>query len=84
MAMMDGNLAMAYISLWEFRKAYEYSLKGIVLYRSLDQILPSEPIMFNLASALVNLQRFDTALVVLNQTKDLSRLVHGRGPTRAC
>ena len=80
MAMMDGNLAMAYISLWEFRKAYEYSLKGIVLYRSLDQILPSEPIMFNLASALVNLQRFDTALVVLIQTKDLSRLVHGKGP----
>jgi two-component system NarL family sensor kinase len=79
MAMMYSNLAMAYISLWEFRKAYEYSLKGILLYRSLHQILSSEPTMFNLASALVNLQRFDTALVVLNQTKDLSRLVHGKG-----
>ena len=80
MAMMDSNLAMAYISLWEFRKAYEYSLKGILLYRSLHQILSSEPTMFNLASALVNLQRFDTAMVVLNQTNDLSRLVHGKGP----
>ena len=77
LALVYGNLGSPYIILREDKKAYTYSLKGIALSRSLheDRSLPAT--MINLASALVNLQRFDTALVILNQFTDLERITRG-------
>ncbi len=73
LAFMYGNLAMIYIGLREYKPAYLYSLKGVLLCRSLHQTTGLGASLINLASSLVNLQRLDTALVVLNDSRDLSK-----------
>jgi two-component system, NarL family, sensor kinase len=73
LAFMYGNLATIDLDLMEYRSAYLYSLKSVLLCRSLRQTMGLGAGLINLASSLVNLQRFDTALVVLNDSRDLSK-----------
>ncbi len=86
MAMVYGNLGSVYVVLREYDKAYAYSLKGILLKRSLGEGDDTRAAMINLGSALVNLQRFDTALVVLNQVREMEKMTRGNGtnPTILC
>ena len=79
MAMVYGNLGSVYVVLREYDKAYAYSLKGILLNRSLGEGDDIRAAMINLGSALVNLQRFDTALVVLNQVREMEKITRGNG-----
>jgi len=79
LAFLYGNLAMVYISLKENEKAYEYALKGISLSRSLHITFGLGATMINLSSSLLNLQRFDTALIVLKETKELLTRENGPG-----
>jgi len=82
MAMIYGNLGSAYIFLREYHNAYTSSLKGILLCRSLHTDYSLGATMLNLGSALVNLQRFDTAIVVLNQAEEVLRIAEGKGPNQ--
>jgi two-component system NarL family sensor kinase len=79
LAFLYGNLAWIYIDLTEYKNAYLNSLKWILLCRSLHQSFGLAADMINLSSSLVNLQRFDTALIVLNETKELINRYHGHG-----
>jgi len=73
MAFIYSNISNIYNELKEYQKGYEYSLKGILLCRSLHQNHGLIAGMINLGSALINLQKFDTALHVLIETKKLVR-----------
>jgi two-component system NarL family sensor kinase len=77
LAFMSGNLATIYLDLREFKSAYLYSLKDILLCRSLHQTQGIGAGLINLASSLVNLQRFDTALVVCNDALVFSKKYEG-------
>jgi len=80
MAMVFGNLSSAYLALLESEDAYLFALKGINLCRSLHSDYSLGVTLLNLGSALVNLQRFDTAIVVLNQANEALTIAHGKGP----
>jgi two-component system, NarL family, sensor kinase len=69
MAMMDGNISGLYQDLNENGLACVYALRGIALCRYLHQTRGFGPALVNLSSALINLKRFDTALVVLKEVK---------------
>jgi signal transduction histidine kinase len=65
------------LDLREYKPAYLYSLKDLLLCRSLHQTQGIGAGLINLASSLVNLQRFDTALVVCNDALVFSKKYEG-------
>jgi two-component system NarL family sensor kinase len=73
MAFIYGNIAGVYNDLKEFKNGYIYSLKGISLCRHLHSMHGLGSGMVNLSSSLIYLKRFDTALVVLYENKELAR-----------
>ena len=72
MSFIYGNIAGVYNDLKEYNNGYLYSLKGISLCRRLHTTHGLGSGMVNLSSSLINLKRFDTALVVLNENKELA------------
>jgi len=72
MSFIYGNIAGVYNDLKEYDNGYIYSLKGISLCRRLHTTHGLGSGMVNLSSSLINLKRFDTALVVLNENKELA------------
>jgi two-component system, NarL family, sensor kinase len=77
LAFMSGNLATIYLDLREYEPAYLYSLKSVLLCRFLHQTMGLGAGLIDLASSLVNLQRFDTALVVCNDARDYATRYQG-------
>jgi signal transduction histidine kinase len=73
MSFIYGNIAGVYNDLKEFNNGYLYSLKGISLCRRLHTTHGLGSGMVNLSSSLISLKRYDTALVVLYQNKELAR-----------
>jgi two-component system, NarL family, sensor kinase len=73
MSFIYGNIAGVYNDLKEFNNGYLYSLKGISLCRRLHTTHGLGSGMVNLSSALISLKRYDTALVVLYENKELAR-----------
>jgi two-component system, NarL family, sensor kinase len=73
MTFIYGNIAGVYNDLKEFKSGYWYSLRGIALCRRLHSTHGLGSGMVNLACALINLKRYDTALVVLVENKILAR-----------
>lgn len=73
MSFIYGNIAGVYNDLKEYNNGYVYSLKGISLCRRLHTTHGLGSGMVNLSSSLINLKRFDTALVVLNENEELAR-----------
>ena len=72
MAMAYSNIGQVYNSLKEYKKGYRYSLDGILLYRSLQRPTAIRSGMLALSSSLMALGRYDTALVILRESKALS------------
>jgi two-component system, NarL family, sensor kinase len=65
-AMGSGNIAEVYNQIKDYKSAYNYALKGILLARQIGQpVNPSA--LINLTDALINMRRYDTALVVLRE-----------------
>ena len=73
MSFIYGNIAGVYNDLKEYNNGYVYALKGISLCRRLHTMHGLGSGMVNLSSSLINLKRFDTALVVLYENKELAR-----------
>lgn len=73
MAFIYSNIAEVYDDLKEFKNGYDYSLRGISLCRQKHQTHGLGAGMVNLSSALINLGRCDTALVVLRDVKELAK-----------
>ena len=73
MSFIYGNIAGVYNDLKEYNNGYIYSLKGISLCRRLHSTHGLGSGMVNLSSSLINLKRYDTALVVLYENKELAR-----------
>ena len=65
MAFANSNIAEVYVGLKEFKSACEYALRGVALCRSHKLTKGLGPGLLNLSSALINLRRYDTALVAL-------------------
>lgn len=72
MAMAYSNIGQVYNSLKEYMKGYRYSLQGILLYRSLHRIAGIRSGMLALSSSLMALKRYDSALIILHESKALS------------
>ncbi len=79
-AMANGNIAQVYISLRDFKSAYDYSLRGIALNRHIGQTHGLTSALLNLSAALINQGRCDTALIVLRDDLELTRRLGARGP----
>ena len=73
MAFIYGNIASVYDDLKEYKSGYVYSLKGVSLCRLLGQEHGLGSGLINLSNSLINLKRYDTALIVLEQTKTLTK-----------
>jgi two-component system, NarL family, sensor kinase len=73
MSFIYGNIAGVYNDLKEFNNGYLYSLKGISLCRRLHTNHGLGSGMVNLSVSLICLKRFDTALVVLYESKQVAR-----------
>ncbi|MDR3714656.1 MAG: ATP-binding protein [Puia sp.] len=69
MAFVYGNIASVYEDLREYKSGYEYSLKGVSLCRSLRQTHGLGSGLINVSNALINLGRYDSALVVLREAE---------------
>jgi two-component system NarL family sensor kinase len=67
-AMILCNIGLAYGSLKENQKGYEYTLQGIRVYRSIH-LEPNETSVLGLSSSLIGLKRYDTALVILAEAR---------------
>lgn len=78
LAFIYGNIAGVYNNLKEYSNGYAYSLKGIDLCRSLHQVHGFGPGMVNLSSALIDLARYDTALVVLKDCKTFLKTINDK------
>ena len=72
MAMAYGNIGQVYNALKEYKKGYRYSLDGLLLNRSLHLTYRIRSPMLALSSSLMALKRYDTALVILRESKILS------------
>ena len=72
-AMANGNIAQVYISLRDFKSAYDYSLRGIALNRHIGQTHGLTSALLNLSAALINQGHCDTALIVLRDDLELTR-----------
>jgi two-component system NarL family sensor kinase len=70
MAFIYGNIAEVYNQLKEYKKGYAHALKGITLCRLLQQTHGLGAGLLNLSTSLINLHRYDTALIVLQDTKE--------------
>ncbi len=65
-AMASGNIAEIYNQIKDYKSAYNYAIKGILLARQIGQpVNPSA--LVNLTDALINMGRYDTALGVLQE-----------------
>jgi two-component system, NarL family, sensor kinase len=65
-AMANGNIAEIYNQIKDHKSAYNYALRGILLARQIgSSVSPSA--LINLTDALINMGRYDTALVVLQE-----------------
>ena len=71
MAMCYSNIGEVYNSLKEYKKGYQYSLEGVLLYRSLHKAGIRSG-MLALSTSLIYLKRYDTALAVLADAKSLA------------
>ncbi len=76
LAMAYANIGGVYNALAEHAKGYAYSLNGIKLARSFGLMSAVESGYINLSSALIKLNRLDTALIVLNDAKELAKDLH--------
>jgi two-component system, NarL family, sensor kinase len=65
-AMANGNIAEIYNQIKDYKSAYNYSLKGIFLAHQIGEPVRTSALI-NLADALINMGRYDTALVVLKE-----------------
>lgn len=65
-AMGNGNISEIYSQIKDYKSAYNYALKGILLARQVGQPVRTSALI-NLADALINMGRYDTALVVLRE-----------------
>lgn len=72
MAFIYSNIAELYNDLKEYKSGYTFALRGIRLCRSLHQTHGLTAGMINLSTSLINLKKFDTARIVLNQSKELT------------
>jgi two-component system NarL family sensor kinase len=79
LAMVYANIGAAYNGMKEFKQGYAYSLKGLLLARSLNHMAAVESGALNLAGALISLKRYDTALVVLNDARELAKKINDYG-----
>lgn len=78
MAFANSNIAEVYNGIKEYKRAYEYSLKGISLCRSHKLTKGLGPGLLNLSSALINLTRYDTALVALKDALAVAQKANDR------
>jgi len=78
LAFIYGNIAGVYNNLKEYYSGYVYSLKGIAICRSLNQVHGFGSGMVNLSTALINMERYDTALVVLEDTKSFLKTINDK------
>jgi two-component system NarL family sensor kinase len=78
MAFIYGNIAGVYNNLKEYYNGYTYSLKDITICRSLNQVHGFGSGMVNLSTALINLERYDTALVVLKDSKNFLKTINDK------
>jgi two-component system, NarL family, sensor kinase len=69
-AMANGNIAEIYNHIKDYKSAYNYSLKGISIARQLGQPVRTSALI-NLSDALINMGRYDTALIVLQEDWDI-------------
>jgi two-component system NarL family sensor kinase len=69
-AMANGNIAEIYNQIKDYKSAYNYALKGISLARQIGEPVRTSALI-NLADALINMGRYDTALVVLREDWDI-------------
>lgn len=76
-AMGDGNIAEIYSRLKDYKSAYNYSLTGILLARQIGEPVRTSALI-NFADALINMGRYDTALVVLREGWNLCEKQHFR------
>ena len=72
MAFIYSNISGVYNDLKEYQSGYSYALKGVTLCRSQHQKHGFGAGMVNLSCSLINLRRFDSALVVLYETKEFA------------
>jgi two-component system, NarL family, sensor kinase len=77
-ALANGNIAQVYISLRDFKSAYDYSLRGIALNRRIGQTHGLLSALLNLSASLINQGRCDTALIVLRDDLELTRRLNSR------
>lgn len=68
-ALANGNIAEVYLVIKDYKSAYTYSLKAILLRRQIGQPLVTSAYM-NLAASLIYLGRYDSALTVAQQDLD--------------
>ena len=73
LSMGYSNIAGVYNNLKEYEKAYNYSLKGILLGRQVGYVTAVESGYINLGSALIPLKRLDTALLVLDNARQIAK-----------
>jgi len=66
MAMGYGNIAEIYDQIKDYKSAYNYALEGILLERQIGSPVRTSALI-NLSDALINMGRYDTALVVLKE-----------------
>ncbi len=76
-AIANGNIAEVYNQIKDYKSAYNYAFKGILLARQIGQpVSPSA--LINLTDALINMGRYDTALVVLQEDWNICEKQHYR------
>lgn len=81
LAMAYANIGGVYNEMKEYKKGYAYSLRGILLARSLNHQAAVESGLINLGSVLIASKKYDTALIVLNDAKKLSKKLNDHGIT---
>jgi len=70
MALVYGNISSIYTALKEYEKGYEYSLKAVNLCHKNGTHNGLGSSLLNLSSALINFQKFDSALLVIKSCKE--------------
>ncbi len=65
-AMGYGNIAEIFDHIKDYKSAYNYSLAGVLLDRQIGSPVRTSALI-NLSDALINMGRYDTALVVLKE-----------------
>jgi len=76
MQLIYANISGVYNAIKEYKKGYDYALKSIRLYRLTDKLNNARGLsggLINLGQSLLNLKRFDTALIVLLDAKGIAK-----------